>query len=333
MEETKLLRFFGGGCSPKEEREVLQWLKHPRSRKHFDRLLAKYFENPKPQSEDHTDYSELLNSIHQRVLMNDKNPNMGFRKAVFRSLRVAAGISVLLMSAFLLMEGIRYKEQMPLTEAHSNSITTTRVTGPGEKLTLVMPDQTKIIVNARSEISFTNSYGKEERLIRLKGEAYFDITPDPDRPFRVKSNGITTTALGTAFNVYAREKQFKIALTEGKVTVAAVGETVDLIPGQMATSGLQNNLHAGLSIQNFDQYKITAWKEDKLVFDRTPLGEILNNLAAWYSVEMRIGEGVDKDKRLIGTYENKNLKDILTGLSFSSGFDFSIQGKTVYIKT
>lgn len=331
MEDRRLIKFLDSSCSPEEEQEVLRWLKLPGSRQKFDRFLRAYFDNPKPKLEDDTDYSELLHNIHNKVLKPKSNSNKVLEITVLRALRMAASISLLIFSAYFLLEGLRYQDQVHLEETETQIRTTTRVTGPGEKLTLLMPDRTKIIVNAQSEITFSNTYGREDRVVKLKGEAYFEIAPDSLKPFKVESNGITTTALGTAFNIYAREKQYRIALTEGKVSVVTVDKGVELSPGEMAVCEPQGSNTRDISIQSFNRDKITAWKEDWLVFERKPLGEILKDLAAWYSVEMHIAEGVDKDRRLIGTYENKNLKDILTGLSFSTGFDFVIQGKTVKI--
>lgn len=330
LKEKKLIKFLNGNCSPKEEQEVLRWLRKPGSRFILDMLMQKYWECPNPQLEDETDYQQMLEAIHHKVLKPEKKEGTKWKKKVLQGLRLAASVSLILFSAYFLFEGVRYHTEHALAQAEAPAKTITRVTGPGEKLILTMPDKTKIIVNAMSEISFTSAYGKEERLIKLKGEAFFDIAPD-SKPFRVQTNGLTTTALGTAFNVFAREHQYKIALTQGKVRVGAKDKDVELVPGQMAL-WIPEKEEMGFSVQRFNKEKITAWKEGRLMFDSKPLGMILSDLAQWYSVELHIAEGVDRNRKVIGTFENKNLKDILTGLSFSTGFDFIIKGKNVYIK-
>lgn len=331
MEEHILMKFLEGNCSPEEEHEVRSWLKQSGSREKFDLFLEKYFEKPQPKLDDKTDYQELLKKIHSKVLKPEIKKTSEFRKLLVESLRIAASITLILFSGYILIEGFRYRDKNELAVTQPEVQTIPRVTGVGEKLTLRMPDKTIITVNSQSEISFTSEYGKKERLVTLKGEAFFEISPDSLRPFRVISNGITTTALGTAFNVFAREEQFKIALTEGKVSVKKAEHKVVLAPGQMALWVSKSPPQKDFSIENFNSDETISWKSGNLVFDREPLGEILNDLAIWYGVEMHIDNEIDRNRKVIGTFANKNLKDILTGLGFATGFDYEIQGKNVQI--
>lgn len=331
LKEHRLIKFLEGDASPKEEQEVLNWLEQPGAREKFDLFLEKYFENPQPKLADKTDYNELLKKIHIKVLKPEKRDTTKIRKLFFRSLRIAASVTLILFSGYILIEGFRYQDKNELAVTEPEIHTITRTTGVGEKLTLKMPDKTIITVNSQSEISFTSEYGKKERLVKLIGEAFFEISSDSLRPFRVLSNGITTTALGTAFNVFAREEQFKIALTEGKVSVKKAEKQVVLAPGQMALWESKIPPQKDFSIENFNPKKTLSWKSGNLIFEREPLGEILIDLAVWYGVEMHIDTEIDRKRRVIGTFANKNLKDILKGLGFATGFDFEIQGKNVKI--
>jgi transmembrane sensor len=332
LEENILRKFLEGKASPQEEQKVHSWLKKAGSKEEFDLFLEKYFENPQPKGNDQTDYQELLQKIHKKVLKSETKKTTKFRELVVHSLRVAATLTIILFSGYILIEGLRYQDENKLAVAEPEVQTIFRVTGVGEKLTLRMSDKTLITVNSQSEISFTSEYGKAERLVTLKGEAFFEISPDSLRPFRVLSNGITTTALGTAFNVFARDEKIKIALTEGKVSVNKAEQKVVLVPGQMALWETKSPPQKDFSIENFKLDEIISWKAGNLIFDRKPLGEILNDLAVWYGVQIQIEKEIDTKRRLIGTFTNKNLKDILTGLSFATGFDFEIQGKNVQIK-
>ncbi len=329
MEESLLKKYLSGNCTPEESNLVREWLQKPGSKEKMDAIFGKLWLNPNNQSSPSTDYDQLLKRIHNRAGIRKKhhlNVNT-FAKAF----RVAASVSLIIFSAFFLREGIFYHKNNPgqVDELQSRKIV--RVTGPGEKLTLKMSDGTKIILNARSEIAFNMPFGSDERLINLKGEAYFEIAPDSLRPFRVKTDELVTTALGTQFNVSTRGESYKVALTQGKVRVSSTASPVELSPGQMAVwDPVQKDTPP--SISKFNTDRVTAWKEGNLMFDRKPLGAILRDLEAWYGVEMRIDPKLDKERRVIGTFQNKNLKDILTGLSFSTGFDFQIRGKIVTIK-
>lgn len=329
MEEDLLLRYLNGRCTPEETQQILEWLSKPGSREKLDAIFKKYWLNPKGKSLPSVDYDHLLHRIHHKVGIHRKK-----HKSLIlwnKAMRVAANIALLLFSAFFLREGLLYHEKNPEESQVITSRNIVRVTGPGEKLNLKMSDGTKITLNAQSEISFSMPFGPDERLVNLKGEAFFEIAQDTLRPFRVQTDALVTTALGTQFNVLARGETFKVALTEGRVKVGHLTEAVELSPGQMALWDSKKKEELP-TVTRFNQARVTAWKEGKLMFDRKPLGNILRDLETWYGVEMRIDPELDMERKVIGTFQNKNLKDILTGLSFSTGFDFQIRGKTVTIK-
>ncbi|WP_114750252.1 FecR family protein [Pleomorphovibrio marinus] len=329
MEEGLLIRYLNGECTPEEAQKVRDWLQMPGSREKLDTIFEKYWFNTKGKSLPSADYDYLLNRIHHKVGVHRKK-----HKSLIlwsKAMRVAANIALILFSAFFLREGLLYHKNNPEESQVKASRNIVRVTGPGEKLNLKMSDGTKIILNSQSEISFSMPFGRDQRLVNLKGEAFFDIAPDSLRPFRVQTDELITTALGTQFNVMARGETFKVALTQGRVKVGQLSEGVELSPGQMALWDSKKKEESPI-VTRFNQERVTAWKEGKLMFDRKPLGNILRNLETWYGVEMRIDPELDMDRKVIGTFQNKNLKDILTGLSFSTGFEFQIRGKIVTIK-
>ena len=331
LEESIQIRFLNGDCDQVEEQMVLRWLESPGAKKQLDKLLQKVWDQPSPVLQDQIDYTALLDRIHNRVNGHRRMPSQKWMKILLHGSKIAASISILIFSAYFLVEGFLYKGLDPQNGDAPILKTITRVTGPGEKLTLNLSDGTKIIVNALSEINFTSHFDREERVVHLKGEAFFEIAPDTAKPFRVLTDGLTTTALGTAFNVFARDQQYKIALTEGRVKLDAADREVELVPGQLAFWDKEKQ-GAEFLVQRFNSERTYGWKEGILVFERKPLKIILEDLAAWYGVEMKIDEAVDGNRKVMGAFKNKNLKDILTGLGFSTGFDFEIKGKHVQIK-
>src|SRR5690606_23420195 len=158
-----------------------------------------------------------------------------------------------------------------------------------EKLTIILPDQSEVIMNSLSKLRFGSDYGKTERLIHLEGEAFFDVSPDPEKPFMVHSKNVVTTALGTAFNVYSRDKRVEIHLTEGKVSVKNEVQEVDLNPGEMAA--VRDSIDVGV----FDEIQVTAWKEGKITFQKKKISEILSLLEKWYGVTFTEKRSFDRN--------------------------------------
>ena len=315
-----------------EEQRVFQWLENPASRQQLEKLMEKQWENPSLSNADTTDYSRLLDKIHQRVLSPAIPRKNRFRSIALRSLKVAASLFLIVFTGYFLSLSWVNKKDASTELAVTNPVNRIeRTTGIGEKLTLTMPDGSRIIVNSESTVQFHSDYGRIDRTIALSGEAYFEVAPDSLKPFTVEANGFTTLALGTAFNISTKLSSYQVALTEGKVAVGAGKETVNLEPGQMAVWKPDQQENA-IKIQRFDQAKITGWKDGRLAFDRKKLSQIFKDLETWYGVTIKIDPGVNSNQLVSGTFENKNLKDILTGLSFSTAFSFELNGKQVIIK-
>jgi len=165
----------------------------------------------------------------------------------------------------------------------------------------------------------------------LTGEGYFQIAKDSLRPFQVQTTGMRTTALGTAFNASAREGVYAVALTEGKVAIETTDKKLELKPGQRLILDKRNSL-PNFEIETFEFNEVVGWKEGILNFDRVALGSILHDLEKWYDVKIIIEDGFNVNRRVIGTFRNKNLSDVLIGLGFSMGFEFSIDKNQVMIK-
>lgn len=331
MEETTLIKFFKGQATSAEQAEVKEWLEKPESREEFDKILEKHLENPALRMYDNTDYNLLLDGIHRKIKIPKVNVQKPILPLVYKSLRIAASIILCVFLGYVMVQSINHRNDLNKSEELLAVSITVRSTGPGEKLTLLMSDQTKIIVNAESEISFSSDYGLKDRIIKVDGEAFFEVASDPTKPFKVITNTITTTALGTEFNVYTRDSDFRVALVEGKVAVTKADESIELTPGLMAELDLNITSDQTFIVQEFDSERTTAWKQGNLTFDRKPLKDILADLEKWYGVRIKVDEGIDLNSRLIGSYNNKNLKDILTGLGFTLGFEFVINEKNVQL--
>ncbi|HLW50207.1 MAG TPA: FecR domain-containing protein, partial [Sphingobacteriaceae bacterium] len=168
--------------------------------------------------------------------------------------------------------------------------------------------------------------GKSDRVVRLEGEAFFEIAPDEKRPFRLETGPVTTTALGTAFNATSRDDRVEIHLTEGRVSVKNPMQEVILNPGEMAA--VNDRIEVGL----FDEGQVTAWKEGRITFQKKSITEILSLLEKWYGVSITDKSSLDKKRTVTGTFNNENLADILNGLSFSVGFVYQIDDKNVQIQ-
>lgn len=328
MKKRKLIRFLNNLSTPNENREVMDWLKKNGSENDFLDLLEKDWQSGKPANVSQSKQQQLLDQIHKATLKNDKGLNRG---AVFYQLlkfgKVAATFLLLLFSVYFLYElGFSTKGEPALAEVSPKKIE--KSTAAGEKLRLLLPDKSEVVVNSLSTITFYSDFGASNREITLKGEAFFSVAPDKEKPFVVKTGAVVTTALGTAFNAYSRAEGVKISLTEGRVNVAKDAQVISLFPGEMASEQL--DMASSLTKEKFDPVQITLWKEGKIRFQSKPFREILESLEDWYGVRFET-EAFD-NRKVTGLFNNESLEDLLTGLSFSLGFEYQINQKNVLIK-
>ena len=331
LEDKKLISYIQGKASPEVRGEVLNWLKQPGSREELDKIVERYLDASDPNSEDETNYQKLLGGIHRKIRQRDCKTDKTESWYPKSLLKIAASLLLFGVAIFYIIGGFRSESRKHAAMVEEVSLIT-KETGVGEKRTLIFPDGTKAILNSLSRISFSSTYGQSNRVVVLEGEAFFEIAPDEKLPFRLETGPVTTTALGTAFNAFSRVGQIKIALTEGRVSVESVDRMVRLTPGELAFLEGSDEV-PGFSVTSFDPSRVVAWKEGRIVFDRKPLKDILNDLETWYGVRVEVQKGVDLRRKVIGEFNNRSLKDILVGLDFSMGLEHKIVGDQVTIKS
>ncbi|MCG8307194.1 MAG: FecR domain-containing protein [Cytophagales bacterium] len=200
----------------------------------------------------------------------------------------------------------------------------------GQRLTTYLPDGSKVILNASSKLRYNSPFEGDRRMVELDGEAFFEVEKDTARPFIVAANGVTTTALGTSFNVNAKqEDRVEVALVSGKVRVTnSTMQSIVLIPGNFAVSSRLGDL----VVRKFDQLEVVGWKDGILSFNESSFSEIIDKLEEWYGVDFKIDGGSINQVHYTSTYQNASLDEILKGVSFVYHFEYKISGDTVEIK-
>ncbi len=177
---------------------------------------------------------------------------------------------------------------------------------------ITLPDGTKVWLNAGSSLKYPMSFAKNERRVSLEGEAFFEVTKDSARPFKVLSKGQEIEVLGTAFNVnaYPDNTAIKTTLVNGKVKLSndkRYSEVIYLLPGQQST----NTNNGKIQLANVDTAPFTAWKEGLFYFDETPLSDALQQIGRWYNVEVKYKGEVPQTHFYGRIKRSKPLRDVL----------------------
>ena len=254
------------------------------------------------------------------------------RKNFFWKYAMAAMVAIIIASAWLI-------QRMQIDNSHKDEtpeVAYIEKTNPnGQKSNIHLSDGTAIQMNAGSRIKFPAVFANDKRVIELEGEAFFTVVSDPERPFTVLSGTLSTTALGTAFNIKAfpDEERMKISLAEGKVVVNRIDrpdqKSYFLNPGESIEYNKQNQNIRKIGFSPESEF---AWKEGVITFKKASFEEIIYKLERWYGVKFVVRRQKVIKKGFTGSFKKKSLDEVLKGISFSSDFEYEIKDKTVIIR-
>lgn len=202
-------------------------------------------------------------------------------------------------------------------------------TPPGVKSSISLSDGSIVKLNSGSKISYIKDFTTDKREVYLEGEAFFDVAKDASRPFTVHTGKTSTTALGTSFNIksYAGEPR-EVALLTGKVVVidSTLKKKFFLLSGHGVKVNPQKKI---MDEFRFDQASVTAWMNKKIIFDQTPIDEMVRTLENWFGVEIHIGKQPEEALLVSGVFRNESLRNILQGLSYTARFEYQIKDSNV----
>ncbi|MGK9118946.1 FecR family protein [Olivibacter jilunii] len=202
---------------------------------------------------------------------------------------------------------------------------------PGASYHLLLPDGSKVWLNACSELSFPSAFGRASRKVILRGEAYFEVKQQAQQPFFVEANGTMIAVMGTAFNVsaYPDEKEVLTTLTDGAVAVSLAKQRVVLEPGEQARAD-RGGSH--LSKSKVDSEIFVAWKNDYFVFDDLDIKSIMYQIARWYNTEV-VFQGTIPTKKFGGTFSRtKPIEELLSHLERLGGLRFKLENGSYFKK-
>lgn len=200
-------------------------------------------------------------------------------------------------------------------------------TAAGEQAQVDLPDGTRITVNARSTLRYVPAAYAQERTVRLQGEAYFAVAPQPaasDPAFRVRTPDGTVRVLGTQFSVARRDGQTRVVLNEGRVAVeartsasasspeSAGRDTVLMLaPGDLVTFSASRS---AVERRRVNPAVYSSWTSGTLVFDATPVAEIAARIEHTYGVEVQVADPAVRRQVISGTVANE-LAVVVEGLA------------------
>ena len=203
----------------------------------------------------------------------------------------------------------------------------------GGEYRLLLADGTAVHLNAGSELRYPVAFAAAERKVHLKGEAWFEVAKDAERPFYVETDEVSIRVYGTAFNVNTHGlRATETVLVEGEIGISGKGGTGErrMRPGQLAAC----DHHSGeITFREVDVRKYTAWKNGEFCFNDDTLEEILEELGRWYDVRIVYRSAGKKHIQFSGHLKRyENIRKILGAISESTGIVFQVGDRMIVVE-
>ncbi|MDR1097549.1 MAG: FecR domain-containing protein [Tannerella sp.] len=320
MNEELLEHYFAGDMPEDEKRELFRLMEEDANlREEFVRqrnLLTLV------RLQNKTAATPFYTADNYRLLMKKARTGK-IRRTALQALKYAA------TAALAIGLWTIWQSRNPATPPPEKELFTTIETPPGQRTKIRLPDGSSVWLNSQTKLTCPSHFSKENRQVRLEGEAFFEVKSDAEHPFTVSSELMSISVPGTQFNVHAyREEASVVTLIKGRVEIVTPDSSLILKPDYQATVSKTQGIT--VSEGTPDAY---AWIKGEFFYLNRPLKEIAADLERRFNVSIRI-----TDATLAGelfTYhagENTSIDDILRHLKKTKALKCSRNGREIVIR-
>ena len=334
-------KYLNGECSKEERENFLNFLGNPSSQE-LNNWMKQVWEEGE---NDHQVFLGAEERILQKILQKlpDHKPAISAtqleKKGILYSikntwhsnytLRYAAIILFFMVVSFMI--NTIHPKPANLESFISNI---ERSTHNGQHLAFMLDDGTKIHLNSNSKVIYPETFSDSSREVYLTGEGFFEVAHDSQRPFKVITGDVSTTALGTSFNIHYNQNKADISLVTGRVKVetkesAIETESFILSPGHELHCDLLKDSYL---IDEFNVSAVAGWKDGILYFENASLHEMTSKLESWYDVTIATENKSNQNLKnwsYSGKFEKQTLDNVLHGIGYVEKFTYKIDGKNV----
>ena len=333
-----ILLFLEGKCSETEKKTVLGWAEENEENRKELELITKIWDSPDAPLPE-PDVEKALYDVRERISLitgSEKKDSGKIFKVEYPDskksfldyifypgfLKAAAAIVILLVGLYF------------ITSTTTTTYTLREIIVDNKKMQeITLADGSIIKLDAGSVFKYPDEFSNSEREVFLNGEGFFDVMPDPQKPFIVHANNAKITVLGTQFNIGAWEKTDRVvvAVAEGKVSLQSekiIDEKSKVIIEKGQVSIVEGN---GLpsTPEQTDVARYISWINREFHFNSVTLSEVLDLLERWYDVEFVLPDESHASDKVTVFIENKPFENILEVISLIMNFEYEIEGNKI----
>lgn len=216
-------------------------------------------------------------------------------------MRVAASISVIYITFYLLYQ----------------AFDVTVVTHGAQRKEVALPDHSKVLLNVESALHYNQLSWMLSRSLKFEGEGYFEVAKGS--VFTVNSSNGTTQVLGTSFNIYSRDEDYRVSCSSGRVQVDMPSRSQQILTAGLST----NNLGESTITKPFKESHVFGWKRGEFYFESQPLSSVFTTIERQYNVKISSPK-IDLTRRYTGFFTNKDIDEALKVVCLPMGISYKI---------
>lgn len=332
MDKKILIKHIEGRTTVQEKKLLIEWLNiSAENREYFSALKDMYIFSSLPQQEATDSQMNIANSI-----MGRSKRNLFSRIAYFS---IAAAILIALCMNIFLMSVANNGKQDELLNRQllatlPNDYLHTIYTNKGVKGEVALPDGSKVELNSDTRIIFPDKFSGSTREVYVSGEAYFNVVTNPDTPMIVSTNrNFLVKVYGTEFNIrsYENEHNAKTTLFKGKIDLLAKGKSGEhLLAALKPSESFElKDKDRPVHVMKADTLKQGAWRHGNLLFDLTPMDQVIRDLERWHGAEFTVKDASIYNLKFSASFKQESLVQILEIIKFCSNVDYMLDENKV----
>jgi transmembrane sensor len=316
-------RYLAGDASPEEERDVREWIAADPSR-------GEVLQHIRAAHGDHPDEQWDVDAAWAKFSARPQRT----RPRPLSVSRWYTGVPARIAAALLITVGgyAAFRNLSPTPPASRDNASAELTAPNGQRVTATLGDGSRVVLNAGSRLRYSPDIQRASRDVYLEGEAYFEVTHDTRRPFRVHANGGVAHDLGTRFTVraYPEMTRIDVAVVEGKVSLRRDQDTpsdsIVLQPGQLGRLSASDQ---PVVIPGADVSAYTGWTSGTIVLENVTLGEAIPQLERWLDVDIAVPDRALASRRIFVRFRDETAEQALDALSLALGVRYERAGRVI----
>lgn len=321
MRKSDIIKHIRGESSLEENQNIIDWVnENPKNLKYYSELKNLWINSTMPISEASDEEMALVQEI-----INNRREKKGNKYVVLYS---AAATIIVLLTINIFLHFNKKSDIEAISSEKRVALTNMLFTNKGVKAKVNLPDGSIVWLNSASYIKYPDQFSSKYREVEISGEALFDVVYDSTRPMIVKTNkNFKIVVLGTKFNLrsYENDNEAQTTLFSGKINLVQYDKSGNEIVTKLLPkeSFLIKNSKSEL-IRQIDTTKQKAWQLGKLIFENTPIDEVIKKLERWHGTEFLIKDSSIYQYKLTAEFQSESIIQILEMLKFCTQIDYTI---------